>query len=409
MRISKIEVYIHLLCIALLALMPVSIYTRYAITIGTVKIWINVLILYIFLIVTTFFHFKMGDNQKKIKGYELIYILFCTSAFVIGLLKSLYIGGTSMVVEAFMVLFIPFIVYKRISQYQHYESIVSKGIVLIGDLVSLEVLLYIFANNFISRFMGWSSISSDGSLIRPPTTLGGATTTAIYIFCIFAISFTKSMGANNKKLKIYYYSSSFIQLLSILLLLTRSAILLVGLFLLYVLFTKSFKNKNRSKLIVAIVIFCVAVYFVYPQIYSEIFYRFTSGEDSNLGRKNLLNGGINAFKQNPIFGTGIGLGIIRLVNIETVESQIINPHNQHIGLIVETGIFGYIMFFVFSISALVYYCKKIKKSSVKYILFAYAIVFFVGFCFEQFTLVDIRYGIITWLMLAEIDLINTSS
>jgi|GEM_PF-4236810 len=400
--VSKIKLYLYILCVALIALMPASISTSFTLNMGYRGIRLNIIIVLIILIVTS-----ISEIHKKIKWeiYEVAYVIFCFVVFSLALIKSIFSIETVAifsVMETMLVLLIPFILYKRLSSYTNEEdkNIIFKSLVGIGIIIVIQVLMYTLFYTFISQLMNWDPSKPE----RPSTTIGAATSTALFLYAILGISFYKMINSRGK----YYKITTILLVIAILFLQTRSAIFLTVLFAIYIIFNN--RSKLNKRYILYFVTALTVLYLSIPETINPIFERFFTDQSkgSNEARIYLLNIGIEAFKETPVLGTGIGRGVTRLIDTNELTTQITNPHNQHLALLLETGLVGYIFYLFFIATLFFFYIKKnLKNGSYNYLLFATVSLLLIGFMVEVLVTAGVRTSMSFWLLLVTLKLNDT--
>lgn len=135
---------------------------------------------------------------------------------------------------------------------------------------------------------------------------------------------------------------------------SRKSILLVGVTLLYYIMFSS-KSHIVRNVIVACLLIVLMFYLLYnvPFLYDNIGYRFESlfsmfegsgGDKSSLARQEMINVGVDAFWEKPLFGYGINSfkEIYGLAMGRTVYA-----HNNYIELLVDVGLVGFCIYYVY--------------------------------------------------------------
>lgn len=388
---KKVELYLYLFCIFILMLMPSSVSTKYTILLGNREIRLNILIVLLILVIDGI---KRFNKIKLLRTNELFYTLFLFFATIGGLINSLIIQNNLAifsVVESIIVLSLPFLLFLRISNVMNKNLIKDYyyGIVVIGILVAVQV----FFNSIFGNLMGW-----DVQLERASTTVGAATTTALVLYSIMTISLYQMFKTN----KLFFKVSTLFLILAILFTETRSAILLM--LILLMSYTVNLRKKQLWKYMALVIIALTLIYFINPEPFETIYARFFTNKSSasNEARIFLVKSALLEFMKHPIIGTGLGLGIIRLIDVNFLSTQLNNPHNQHIALLLETGILGYTLFILFITTTI-----RRAKSSIgrkKIVLRSLIVLVVFGFMFEVLLSVDIRASMSFWILITSLSI-----
>jgi O-antigen ligase len=337
---------------------------------------------------------KSINKIKLLRINELFYTLFLFFATIGGLISALILQNDVAifsVVESIIVLSLPFLLYLRISNITN-KSLNKDyyfGIVFIGLLVAVQV----FFNSIFGNLMGWNV-----QLERASTTVGGATTTALVLYSIMTISLYQALKTN----KLFFKISTLFLILAVLFTETRSAILLMV--VLSMSYALNLRKKHLWKYMALFVITLALIYFVNPEPFETIYARFFTNKSSasNEARLFLAKSALLEFMKNPIIGTGLGLGIIRLVDVNSLSTQLSNPHNQHIALLLETGIIGYTLFILFITTTIGRTISSIGRK--KIVLRSLIVLVVFGFMFEVLLSVDIRASMSFWILITSLSI-----
>jgi O-antigen ligase len=171
------------------------------------------------------------------------------------------------------------------------------------------------------------------------------------ISIIFSISLFKE-----KKYKLLIIVGNTLLVLNLILLSRKSAIIIMGVFfLIFVLFNKSTKVKIKVFILfITLVLFMGVVKFI-PDISNRfndfvVLFDYTNISSSNL-RLNLIDVSIDAIKEKPFFGYGIGDTRDVLSDFEQkndfFNNKYYNTHNQYLNFMLATGFLGLLLFIVF--------------------------------------------------------------
>lgn len=231
------------------------------------------------------------------------------------------------------------------------EAIIYKtGI--IGVICSLiYYLMGLLASGFNYR---GNNISYYGLLIDrsiPRLTGVASTDPNIFVFYITLFLFYTLSNLERKRNKI----GCFLSLIAIILSFSRGAYISVVIGVIFWFFIS--KNKMMKIKFLLGILICTFVLFCFSDVlpfnpFSFIINRFVSfGKDGGSGRFTIWMNALNAFKSNPI--TGIGINSILKYNLANY-SRAVYVHNSLLEVLVETGIVGFIIYFVFWISLFIY-------------------------------------------------------
>ncbi|QNK58173.1 O-antigen ligase [Paenibacillus sp. PAMC21692] len=401
---ENIKLWILYLVIVVVTLLPASINTNISYIIGNNHYRLNVIIvsvIFMMILVKKTAKYISHYREISLNKYEILYVFFLFYALIFGLINSFdSVNRLSSVISTFLIISIPFLLYKLILSIRSKSKSVVNFFILIGNLVSSQVVFFSLFFYQLAPRMGWDISSyTNAEFVRVSTTVGSATVTGLFLFFIFVISLLQSRESNG-----YYYKfSMYYTCIAILLTSTRSAILLLLMFLVLVN-VRNFK-ENIGKWIKGLLIsiaFITIVNVVLPETTDRILSRFLtdSSINSNNKRDELLRISIENFKHNPILGSGIGLGYKRLDNMSPTNAAMENPHNQHTALLLEMGLLGYIIFSIFIFQLIQSFRTYYNIEYVRYLVVAVLSLIYFGGLFETFYTSDIRTSIIIWVGIA---------
>lgn len=235
---------------------------------------------------------------------------------------------------------------------------------LIGQIVQL-LFPDMYKERIASLFLNSSAINYWSTIYG----LAGFTyqldQTAMTLITAEAVVIAFFVTDEDKKRKKLYWLLTGILIIGIFLSGKRMLFLvsIVALFIVYFLQQKSLSKKIIIFILMGIVSTIVLIYFVsnINSMYtSRFFYRFAktfmdlkSKADFSDGRSELYIKAINAFKQNPIFGIGIG----RFASYTGENTAV---HNTYLQVLCEQGIVGIVLYIFPLVVALIYTIKEIK-------------------------------------------------
>ena len=173
----------------------------------------------------------------------------------------------------------------------------------------------------------------------------------VSISIIFSISLFK-----NKKYQLLIIVGNILLVLNLILLSRKSAIIIMGVFfLIFVFFNKSIKVKIKVFILFITLVLIIGVVKFIPDISNRFndfldLFDYTNMSSSNL-RLNLIDVSIDAIKEKPFFGYGIGDIKDILSDFEHkndfFNNKYYNTHNQYLNLMLATGFFGLLLFIAF--------------------------------------------------------------
>lgn len=235
---------------------------------------------------------------------------------------------------------------------------------LIGQIVQL-LFPDMYKERIASLFLNSSAINYWSTIYG----LAGFTyqldQTAMTLITAEAVVIAFFVTDEDKKRKKLYWLLTGILIIGIFLSGKRMLFLvsIVALFIVYFLQQKSLSKKIIIFILMGIVSTIVLIYFasnINSMYTSRFFYRFAktfmdlkSKADFSDGRSELYIKAINAFKQNPIFGIGIG----RFASYTGENTAV---HNTYLQVLCEQGIVGIVLYIFPLVVALIYTIKEIK-------------------------------------------------
>lgn len=395
-----------------LFLMPVSLSTEYQLILGNRIIRANVLGFMFALIFICFIEFISRIYYFKriirFNNYEKIYLVFLFYTIMISLFKGF--NQTSFIffqfVDSLLVIGLPFFAYKVIIKQSSLYKEIKNITIIIGILISLQVVLFAISYSFFGKLLGWSINEFEiyDGIMRARTTVGAATVTGLFLFLIFTLTFLEYQT----KPRIFYKAASFFIVCALVLTITRSAVLLLVIFILWYLQYYFFRNNYKKVLRIMIsgVLLVILGSSLLPSVADNMYSRFFTERSmgSNTTRIELVTKPFEKIKNNLLLGTGLGYGFSRYNDLERIDN-LSNPHNQHIALILETGIIGYVIFLFFYLSVY-YHFKKYFKNSIyiKGTMISISLLFFIGGQFETFYTADLRTSMLMWLGISFMEL-----
>mgnify|MGYP001570077321 CR=1 FL=1 len=179
----------------------------------------------------------------------------------------------------------------------------------------------------------------------------------IYASLITAISIIFSISLFKiKKYQLLIIFGNILLVLNLILLSRKSAIIIMGaFFLVFILFNKSIKVKIKAFILFITLVLIMGVVKFIPDISNRfndfvVLFDYTNMSSSNL-RLNLIDVSIDAIKEKPFFGYGIGDTKDILSNLEHkndfFNNKYYNTHNQYLNFMLATGFLGLLLFIIF--------------------------------------------------------------
>lgn len=179
----------------------------------------------------------------------------------------------------------------------------------------------------------------------------------IYASLITAISIIFSISLfTKKKYQLLIIVGNTLLVLNLILLSRKSAIIIMGgFFLVFILFNKKIKVKIKVFILFITLVLIMGVVKFIPDISNRfndflVLFDYANVSSSNL-RLNLIDVSIDAIKEKPFFGYGIGDTKDILSDLEHkndfFNNKYYNTHNQYLNFMLATGFLGLLLFIVF--------------------------------------------------------------
>lgn len=320
-------------------------------------------------------------RHLSLDRFDIVYIVFVLYVGLVGLFKLIVLDNVYIVyfIYDILTLIMPWIIYKAIKQMpindQYLIIIVFASICCV---VVFEVLLF----GIYFGIDNWGNSTSD----RAYSTVGAATSTSLLLLTGFSCSIILYFRNRQK----FFLFTSMLYLIGMLILQTRSSLILCSI----IFFILSIRYKC-VKVTFLLFILCCIIYTVNNNIFDNIYLRFFTDNSLNsdeLRREYIING-LHKFSDNYLLGTGLGLGIHSILNIQ--HGMIDSPHNQYISLLAETGILGCFLYY----ASVCCFVRNILHKKCFDMLSVLVILIFLGGCFEVLLYKDIRHVLVMWMPL----------
>lgn len=374
-RINSITLYICLLLIIWLSI-PASLNIKYSLIYGAVQLRLNILLTMGTLPVLIYILIK---GNPKFNVGDALYLAYVGIGFFVSVYNILVNDkNLALFLESMTLVLVPFFVFKlsEIISEEDLDVVVNTFLCL-----CLCIAIQVFVFGFVFNIVSWGEGTSD----RAFTTVGNPTTGALFLFVGFAVMLAKFKYHKSK----FFLIGSVVLFFAIMQLLTRSAILLTIIYTMIYFYRSEIRLYKKILLVVCIVcaLFCCFDYGLLDKIFERFF--TDNSYESNEMRVVLAQQGIRQFFSSPFLGTGFGISLGSISTID-LHSYTLNPHNQFIAMLIESGVIGVVVFLMF----LFVYTIRSKKSLFTTLVF---LVFFVGSLFEVTFTKDIRVVMIFWM------------
>ena len=327
---------------------------------------IDIILVLLFLILITLKSISLQIN-KFIKLYA-IFVLFCTasSLWAVDFYGSFFRGF-----QLFLLLINMIVIYNSIKIF-NLKDVFINGI-LLGSLVNYLILF-----GFIHVSFEYISVNGGG---RALGTMGNANMLAILmlISLFISIAFLNQKYKKNKFIIYYHYINLILSMYVIFLTMSKKGIIF-GLILILIYLALLVKEPKKLILTLIFGILILTIVFNYIDIDLGSYYTHISGRfksfDSQLTRPDpfgstgermfLIDFGLNAFQDKPLFGYGIA-------NFFLLNDRHIYAHNNYVELLVDVGIFGTMLFYYIYIY-LISNAYKLKDQFLKIIMITFLLI-----------------------------------
>lgn len=320
-----------------------------------------------------FFLIFIISTKNKINSDKADYLLLLFFGLII--IKSFFVKDfatsfiSSLLIPFYITIFVLYKNYpfdalklKKIINFTSYGLIIFNTIVLIHYLIiKKDIILNLFSTNLtIQHSMGGKIFSPVISILSHPT--GGGIVIAILISTIL-LWLSKNFKNTTKKEKIFYFISILLSTTTLFFTYSRSGYIIFFLSIIFIII-----NKKKSILLVPL--FLIIVIFTIINPGDKIRSTIINLKDSyNVGPR-LVQYEIawKLFKNSPL--TGIGLMQFKQIYKNSYNIPEYNHypsyyfdnvdyiHNNYLALLTETGILGFLLFYLFIIFKLVNILKN---------------------------------------------------
>jgi len=318
---------------------------------------------------------KQLFKHKKTNGIIFIYFLFVW--FLYSLINFLWISDYASWSKYLAFLgsgfIVSFLIIANINSSNLFIAIIKMVVILAGLLGLLGIYesltgnYYFLDSNSLEWYRDTSLLQKVTNFREPITVFANPNNYALFLF--YTVAFTAMLIFREKKkyVKFLYISILIICLFSIIITLSRSAVLgliIFSLSLLYFLFKKGTIKIKKSVIKTSIFILIVLFYFILhnANFIDDIFvFDISSDGSSDYLRQNLIFNGFS-FLYNSLF-LGVGLGNIEfymkfksLYDVGTIT----NIHNWWMEILVSSGIFIFLFYLFIYLNTFIKSVKNIN-------------------------------------------------
>ena len=309
------------------------------------------------------FNFKVVN---RIYLYEKFIILF----FLYSIIRGCFSVDKINYIRLSLGFVIVFLLYFFVSNIVY--NIDKKAIIRIIYYVSIIFILFSLILYFGGDKKNGLGGEMDRGMYRLTGTIIDPNIFALFGTLIYGISLHKVIENKKKKFLI----SLFLIMICFLFTFSRGGI--IGLVFFTVIYFISFTKINLKIIIKLIIIFAILVLIIFLFAKSlninllEILNQRSSIKTGS-GRLKIWSNGIKLFKQNPFFGIG-------LYNFQNYNIRIFNDshylHNTFLAVLVENGLMGSLMFFLFLISFIFKKGNQDIEKVIKLIIYGQLVMLF---------------------------------
>jgi len=279
--------------------------------------------------------------------------LLTTAVFIVSIFFAInWQEGVYGLIKFFEFSFFAFYLLKRIKNFKLAFTLLSISAIFESLLAIWQflnkgsigsLLYYLGERSFNGQTPGIANASIGGNLIlRPYATFPHPNVLAGFLLIVITITLFSV-----KKLKVINFLSLSICSIALLLTLSRSVILVFIFLVIFKVFL-SFKTKSLKKIIPALGIIGVCLYFLFFSQYSARFSSLSLNDTSIIERQKLANAAILMFQKNPLLGVGLNNFLSNLpLFLSQKNYLLIQPvHNIYLLVLSELGIIGFFFFLI---------------------------------------------------------------
>ncbi|PHO09816.1 polymerase [Malaciobacter canalis] len=289
------------------------------------------------------------------------------------------------------------------------------------------ILLFIISFSLYTIFsfliyLGMFTISDTNSTSSNPKGIMGYAIVTQYMAIGAICSFIIAFFSGKKNIKVLFYFLSFINFITLFVNNSRTAQLAFLLSIISIIILMNYKKIfNLKSLLFFSIFFSIILVFTYilldksnklnryEMAINEVKEVFTKNKfEGSVGLRIYFNKvGIEALKENPIFGFGPEDNVKFLENYQkndsryTYEKIFSTYHSEHFDLISRYGLLGYLLL----IASILWLLILLKKYDLKYFLIGttfYIVIFYISFANATFAKKPINYILISLFVLLSV-------
>lgn len=323
-----------------------------------------------FMILTFFGIFFYIKNFKLIMSvYDIFYLLLIYYGSITVLFSADPISGMRLAIGSIILVFYYyFLKYLLFSQLVKSKSIFKPLVIAAFVFTFFSILAYLISLNSISfNILGNNNTKLIGVIIERglPRLIGFTQDPNIFVFTVlipFWYLFCKKQKNNFEKLTLLLISISVIMSLS------RGGIISILIPLIFILISSLIKLKIKHIVVALVIVSILFNILDVPQVHDVLDQRMST-ISSGSGRFEIWKNGIELWSQNPFFGIGWYNFLYYNINFYGGTNY---AHNTFLEVLVELGLVGFTIYFLFHTFLFVKIKSLIKREpNMSFILPAY--------------------------------------
>lgn len=334
---------------------------------------------------------------KKIKSNFKVFIFIFL--ILIYLLITIIFKNNSQSIYSLLLMIMPIFLVSTSNEYDGKLFVNFLKVITILSLVySIFVCFEFFAYDFFSNHFSLNPVASYDT--RHSTMLGTSITTSYYFILNIPFEVIAYKMLDNRWKKILFVSIA-LNVLAIILNQSRICFITLFIYLLFYFFSFNKNVKIHYKVLIVIFSLILMIWILNNNNLSRLYTNY--GESvSTETRFEVLKIGLDEFYKYPFFGSGISTYYKRLWNVGTRfvyihnTLSLIDPHNLFIYILVEQGLFGFVLFIMlFSLLRKEYYnyLPDFIKDNLKILMIGLLVIF----CGGSHLINEINYSVIFWI------------
>ena len=299
------------------------------------------------------------------RHWKLIFFLLFLAIGI--LLSKNPLAGVYGFIKLLEYLFFFFYIVFKVKNFTILIQLLSLGIIFEGLLAILQYinhgsigsLLYFFGErSFNSQTPGIANASLNGEMfLRPYGTFPHPNVLAGYLVIAMTITISNLKAQISKIWKIISIFSIAVGTISLILTMSRVAIILWLIILSWYLFKKSRNFLNRVKFPIGLFVVLVFIGSIFLSPLRFRFLEINPNDQAFAVRKDLIISSVLMFKNNFFFGVGINNFLVNLPsfqkpNIPSLYEYLQPVHNVYFLILAQTGLVGFIYFLYFIVKTI---------------------------------------------------------